>query len=73
MRATTARRSRGPFVWEQPEVPEIAQGVRDMMQATVIAGEEYTVNAMSDSDCVIIPFETEGQRFLVGLKISKDK
>lgn len=40
---------------------------------TVIAGEEYTVNAMSDSDCVIIPFETEGERFLVGLKISKDK
>jgi chemotaxis protein CheX len=39
---------------------------------TVIAGEEYTVNAMTDSDCVIIPFTFEDARFLVGLKISKE-
>jgi chemotaxis protein CheX len=39
---------------------------------TVIAGEDYTVNSMSDSDCVIIPFITEGQRFLVGLKLHKE-
>ncbi len=39
---------------------------------TVISGEEYTVNAMSDSDCVVIPFTNEGERFLVGLKLRKE-
>lgn len=39
---------------------------------TVISGEEYTINAMTDSDCVIIPFTFEDSRFLVGLKISKE-
>ncbi|GFO58602.1 chemotaxis protein CheX [Geomonas silvestris] len=39
---------------------------------TVIAGEDYTVNSMSDSDCVIIPFINEGDRFLVGLKLHKE-
>jgi chemotaxis protein CheX len=39
---------------------------------TVIAGEDYTVNSMSDSDCVIIPFTSEGHRMLVGLKLRKE-
>lgn len=39
---------------------------------TVISGEEYTVNAMSDTDCIIIPFLTEGEQFLVGLKLRKE-
>jgi len=39
---------------------------------TVISGEEYTINAMADSDCVIIPFTHESNRFLVGLKLSKE-
>ena len=39
---------------------------------TVIAGEDYTVNSMSDDDCVIIPFTNEGDRFLVGLKLRKE-
>ena len=39
---------------------------------TVIAGEDYTVNSMSDSDCVIIPFINEAERFLVGLKLRKE-
>ena len=39
---------------------------------TVISGEEYTLNAMADSDCVIIPFVNESQRFLVGLKLQKE-
>jgi len=39
---------------------------------TVISGEEYTLNAMADSDCVIIPFIFEDERFLVGLKIQKE-
>lgn len=39
---------------------------------TVISGEEYTLNAMADADCVIIPFLNEGQRFLVGLKLKKE-
>lgn len=39
---------------------------------TVISGEDYTVNSMSDSDCVVIPFINEGERFLVGLKLHKE-
>lgn len=39
---------------------------------TVISGEEYTVNAMSDDDCVVIPFINDGERFLVGLKLRKE-
>ncbi len=39
---------------------------------TVIAGEDYTINSMSDSDCVVVPFVTEGERFLVGLKLKKE-
>jgi len=39
---------------------------------TVISGEEYTVNAMSDKDCIIVPFLVEGEQFLVGLKLKKE-
>jgi chemotaxis protein CheX len=39
---------------------------------TVIAGEDYTINSMSESDCVVVPFITEGERFLVGLKLRKE-
>lgn len=39
---------------------------------TVIAGEDYTVNSLSDSDCVVIPFNIEGDRFLVGLVLKKE-
>jgi chemotaxis protein CheX len=40
---------------------------------TVISGEDYTINSMSDSDCVVIPFLNEGERFLVGLKLRKEE
>jgi chemotaxis protein CheX len=40
---------------------------------TVISGEDYTVSAMADSDCVIIPFTDGDDRFLVGLKLRKEK
>ncbi len=39
---------------------------------TVIAGEEYTINSMAESDCVIIPFNSDGERFLVSLKLKKE-
>lgn len=39
---------------------------------TVIAGEEYSVNCMSDHDCVIMAFEWNGERFLVGLTLRKE-
>lgn len=39
---------------------------------TVISGEEYTITAMSDSSCVVIPFIHEGERFLVSLKLEKE-
>jgi chemotaxis protein CheX len=39
---------------------------------TVIAGEDYTVNSLSDSDCVIIPFKIDDDKFLVGLVLKKE-
>lgn len=36
---------------------------------TVISGEDYTVNSLSDSDCVVIPFVVGEQKFLVGLTL----
>ncbi len=39
---------------------------------TVISGEEYTINSMAESDCVIIPFNTGEERFLVSLKLKKE-
>ena len=38
---------------------------------TVISGENYTVNSLSDNDCVVIPFMVEDQKFLVGLTLKK--
>jgi chemotaxis protein CheX len=39
---------------------------------TVISGEDYTVSSMVDNDCVVIPFQCEGTRFLVGLTLRKE-
>lgn len=39
---------------------------------TVISGESYTVNCMSDKDCVVIPFSWNNERFLVGLTLRKE-
>jgi chemotaxis protein CheX len=39
---------------------------------TVISGEEYTISAVADSDCVIVPFTHDNERFLVGLKLRKE-
>jgi len=39
---------------------------------TVISGEEYTINAMSESDCVLVPFTHENDSFLVSLKLRKE-
>jgi chemotaxis protein CheX len=39
---------------------------------TVISGEEYSINAMSDSDCVVVPFTHDMERFLVSLKLRKE-
>lgn len=39
---------------------------------TVIAGEDYTVNSLSDSDCVVIPFHVDDHRFIVGLILTKE-
>ena len=39
---------------------------------TVISGEDYTVNSLSDIDCVVIPFNLDGERFLVGLTLKKE-
>lgn len=41
---------------------------------TVIAGEDYTVNSLSDIDCVVIPFNVDAsERFLVGLTLKKEE
>lgn len=39
---------------------------------TVISGEEYSINAMAESDCVVVPFVHEDDRFLVSLKLRKE-
>jgi chemotaxis protein CheX len=39
---------------------------------TVISGEDYTVNSLSDSDCVVIPFIVEESKFIVGLTLKKE-
>ncbi len=39
---------------------------------TVISGEDYTVNSLSDIDCVVIPFRADDERFLVGLTLTKE-
>lgn len=40
---------------------------------TVISGEDYTVNSLSDLDCVVIPFSVGEERFLVGLTLMKEE
>lgn len=39
---------------------------------TVISGEEYSINAMAESDCVVVPFIHEEEKFLVSLKLRKE-
>ncbi len=39
---------------------------------TVISGEDYTVNSLSDNDCVVIPFLVEDSKFIVGLILKKE-
>lgn len=39
---------------------------------TVISGEDYTVNSLSDMDCVVIPFVVEDYKLLVGLTLKKE-
>lgn len=39
---------------------------------TVISGEDYTVNSLSDNDCVVIPFKVDDQQFIVGLILKKE-
>lgn len=40
---------------------------------TVISGEDYTVNSLSEIDCVVIPFKIGEDRFLVGLTLKKEE
>jgi len=39
---------------------------------TVISGEDYTVNSLSDNDCVVVPFAVEGYTLLVGITLKKE-
>lgn len=39
---------------------------------TVISGEEYTITAMADSDCVAVPFTHEDDKFVISLKLAKE-
>ncbi len=39
---------------------------------TIISGEEYSINSMAESDCVVVPFTFEDQKFLVSLKLHKE-
>ena len=39
---------------------------------TVISGEDYTVNSLSDNDCVVVPFTVGEFTLLVGLTLKKE-
>ncbi|MDD2540121.1 MAG: chemotaxis protein CheX [Desulfuromonadaceae bacterium] len=39
---------------------------------TVISGEDYTVNSLSDNDCVVVPFTVEEHTLLVGITLKKE-
>lgn len=39
---------------------------------TIISGENYTVEVLSDVDCVVIPFNVAEHRFLVGLTLKHE-
>lgn len=39
---------------------------------TVISGEDYTVNSLSDNDCVVVPFTIGELTLLVGLTLKKE-
>jgi chemotaxis protein CheX len=38
---------------------------------TVISGENYTINSLSNADCVVVPFTVEEQTMLVGLTLKR--
>jgi chemotaxis protein CheX len=39
---------------------------------TVISGETYTIHSTNGDDCVVIPFQNDGETFLVGLTLKKE-
>lgn len=39
---------------------------------TIISGEEYSINSMAESDCVVVPFTHGDNKFLVSLKLHKE-
>ncbi|MBW4054175.1 MAG: chemotaxis protein CheX [Proteobacteria bacterium] len=39
---------------------------------TVISGEDYTVNSLSDNDCVVVPFTVVDHTLLVGITLKKE-
>jgi chemotaxis protein CheX len=39
---------------------------------TVISGETYTIRSTNNDDCVVVPFQYNGEKFLVGLTLKKE-
>ena len=39
---------------------------------TIITGEEYTINTLTGTDCVVVPFTIDGTVLLVGLNLQND-
>jgi chemotaxis protein CheX len=39
---------------------------------TVISGETYTIHTTDNDDCVVIPFQYDEEKFLVGLNLKKE-
>jgi chemotaxis protein CheX len=39
---------------------------------TVISGGAYTINSIDNDDCVVIPFQCDEEKFLVGLTLRKE-
>lgn len=39
---------------------------------TVISGEAYTIHSIDNDDCIVIPFQCDEEKFLVGLTLRKE-
>ena len=39
---------------------------------TIITGEEYTINTLNGTDCVVVPFTIDDEVLLVGLSLQKE-
>jgi len=44
----------------------------DLSIPTIISGETYSINIIDNDDCVVIPFQCDEEKFLVGISLRKE-